>query len=308
MSNVKAHALALAALLAPLAFAAPAAAQAEDNEFDKSTDDVLSADEQTKDESKQGDKMPGEKDKAPEPEAPSDMFDTFEKDGQRYNFVGLRFRNLIVPQFMINLFADGGATVNVFTIGPELSTRKDGLEIDLALSYSDYSMDEFLFKGKADGDDAYEIVSSDMKILYFTADLLYEIPLDKEKGRFSVLIGGGVGLGVVFGDLKRNQAYPRDNTDIDGEDVTKWEKCPGVGSGNVDPGTGNTFCDGSNDHYGGYDEPSWANGGSKPSVFPWISIPQISFRYKPMKHLQARLDTGFSISGFFIGASAGYGL
>jgi hypothetical protein len=112
----------------------------------------------------------------------------------------------------------------------------------------------------------------------------------------------------VFGDLYRNQAYPQDINNIDREDVSKWTKCPGVGFGNADPGTGNTFCDGSNDHYGGYTEPSWINGGSKPSIFPWISLPQLSFRFKPMKQLQTRFDTGFSISGFFLGLSAGYGL
>jgi hypothetical protein len=296
----------LAALLGPLCLARAARAQSEDG-FDGNLDDSLASEKQASDEKKQGGKMPGEKEKKPEPEPVRDT-DPLEKDGKAYRFIGLRFRDIIVPKFMIELFADGGATVNVFTIGPEFTTRKDGLEIDLALSYADYSMDPFLFKGKNDGNDAWEIVSSDMKMLYFTTDLLYEIPLDKEKGRFSLLVGGGLGLGVVLGNLYRTQAYPADASNLNVDDVGSWRKCSQIGAGGVDPGSGNVYCDGANNHYSGYDEPSWVNGGSKPTVFPWISFPQVSFRYKPIKQFQARVDAGFSITGFFFGMSAGYGL
>ncbi|HSN98082.1 MAG TPA: hypothetical protein VLS89_07275 [Candidatus Nanopelagicales bacterium] len=295
-------AIAMAAGLALLSLAPPAAAQQDETEtFDKDLDDSLAAEKQAADEDAAGDRMPGEKDKPPPPEAPAADMDPFEKPHERYNFVGLRFRNVIVPEFILDLFASGGRTVNVFTFGPEFSTRKDGLEMDLALSYADYSMDDTIFKGKSDGDEAYELVSSSMKIIYFTTDLLYEIPLDKEKGRFSLLVGGGVGLGVVFGNLNRNQVYPgvtSPNPDEPGD----WRRCQG-------PGVPDAFyCDGSNDHYGDYAEPSWFNGGSKPVVFPWISLPQISFRYKPIKQLQTRVDLGFSITGFYFGASAAYGL
>ncbi|WP_437548939.1 hypothetical protein WME95_01720 [Sorangium sp. So ce327] len=297
--GVHARAAALAALLGAVSFSSSAGAQPKDD-AEGNLDDSAAAEKQAADEKAQDDKAPGEKDKPQEapPEA-ADENAPFEREGKTYRFAGLRFRNLIVPKAMINLFADGGSSVNVFTFGPELSTRRDGLEIDLAISYADYSMDPFLFKGKNDGNDAWEMVSSTMKLVYFTTDLLYEIPLDKEKGRFSLLIGGGVGLGVVFGNLYRAQAYPNNPSRLDPDDVGSWSKCAGPTGG---------FCDGSNEHFGDYDEPSWINGGSKPSVFPWISFPQLSFRYKPIKQLQTRLDAGFSITGLFFGLSAGYGL
>ena len=69
--------------------------------------------------------------------------------------------------------------------------------------------------------------------------------------------------------------------------------------------------DSDNDHYlragKDYSEKSWVDGGSKPVVIPWISLPQISLRIKPIKHMQARIDAGFSVTGFFTGLSAGYG-
>lgn len=311
MSTPTVPVLALAALLAPLCFATSALAQ-ESEGFDKELDDSLAAEKQAKDEEATGDKMPGEKEKEAPPEPPSDN-SPYEKPGEAYRFVGLRFRDIIVPKFMINLFADGARTVNVFSIGPEFSTRKDGLEIDFALTWADYSMDPFLFKGKSDADDAWEIVESKLGIFYFTTDLLYEIPLDKKEGKFSLLVGGGVGLGIVYGDLNRAQAYPDDASNIDPDDPSKWTACTSddlaTGYGGVAPGTTEPFCDGrDNDHAQGYSESSWVNGGSKPNVFPWISLPQFSFRYKPIKQFQARADLGFSISGFFFGGSLSYGL
>jgi hypothetical protein len=310
MFTSKTPVLTLAALLAPLCFATSALAQ-ETEGFDKDLDDSLASEKQAKDEEASGDKMPGEKEEAPPPAEPPGDNSPYEEPGKTYRFIGLRYRHVVVPKFMVNMFADGGATVNVPTFGPEFATRKDGLEIDFAVTYADYSMDPFLFKGKKDGNDAWEMVESGLGIIYFTTDLLYEIPLDKEKGRFSLLVGGGVGLGVVFGDLKRAQAYPDAGT-LNPDDPTQWSVCTRSdaeqGFGGQDPGTGNNYCDTSNDHYQGYTEKSWVNGGSKPNVFPWISLPQISFRYKPVKQFQSRLDLGFSITGFFFGASASYGL
>src|SRR5690242_9231957 len=122
---------------AALLVASPARAD-EDEGFDKKGDDAIAADKNAK--AEKGDKMPGEKEKAaPAPEVIDPKYDPLEEDGKRYNFVGMRFRDVIVPQFMINWFASGGATVNVFMFGPEFSTRKNGTEIDFALQYADYS-------------------------------------------------------------------------------------------------------------------------------------------------------------------------
>ncbi len=208
---------------------------------------------------------------------------------------------------MINLFAQGGATVNVAMFGPEFTTRKNGTELDFAVQYADYSMDSFIFKGKNEADNAYEVVSSTMKMVLFTADLLYNVPIDKT-GKFSFLVGAGIGFGVVFGNLNRAQAYPIDgSTSADPNDPTKWGTCSGVAAKPTTSG-GAPYCGPENNHFGNYAEPSWANGGYKFNIFPWISLPQLSFRYKPIKQLQTRFDTGFSTSGFFFGLSAGYGL
>ncbi|MEZ4312750.1 MAG: hypothetical protein R3F14_32400 [Polyangiaceae bacterium] len=239
-------------------------------------------------------------------DAASSSSDVREDPLKRYYFLGVRFRDIVLPQFMLELFTTGGATGNIWLVGPEFSTRKDGVEVDIALAYADYGFGPAMFKGNGDEDIAYEVVKSDLKVGYLTFDLLFDIPLDKS-GMVSFLIGGGVGVGVVGGDLYRTQAYPKDGGAADPSDPARWEKCQFAGDGF------GGYCDNGDNHY--YDaaakkdfsEPSWADGGSKPIVVPWLSIPQISLRVKPIKQLQMRADVGFSLTGFFFGASAGYG-
>lgn len=310
------HALGLGvslALAAPAAWAQPAEEEEPPAEEEKA-DEAPKGDE---DRDKAADKGGADEDKGAEEgdgaADDGDAYDPSEDPDEAYTFIGMRFRNLIVPEFMIRIFADGGATVNAFTFGPEFVYRRDHLEFDLALSYADYSMDPFMFKGKDDDDRAFERVWSDMKILYFTVDVMYEWPIDD--GRFGFALGGGVGLGVVFDHLYRHQVYPLgDPNNVNPDDPGSWGDCRGVGDPPVVWSDGQLFCDDDNSHYPDpatgepYNEPSWANGGSKPFVFPWISLPALSFRFKPVKTLQTRLDAGFSITGFYVGLAAHYGL
>lgn len=299
-----ARAISLLGLAASLLAASPARADQEEGTDKKGADDATAADKEAHAE---------KGDKASAADADAARYDPAEDPSKTYYFVGVRFRDAVVPKFMINIFADGGATVNVPMVGAELTRRKDRFEFVFALQYADYSMQPFLFKGYSEPDNAYEIVSSSLKQILFTAELLYSIPIDKS-GRLAFLIGGGIGLGGVFGNLYRSQAFPtkgKPSPDV----VSDWKGCPGDQADPVDS-IGVSYCKGADsDHFTdrrnggkGYDEPSWAAGGSKPVVFPWIALPQLSFRYKPIKQFQARLDLGFSTSGFFFGLGASYGL
>ncbi|HEX7453298.1 MAG TPA: hypothetical protein VF294_13480 [Polyangiaceae bacterium] len=219
-----------------------------------------------------------------------------ELSGQTYYGVGLRYRAVIVPKFMENLFGDGGRTVLANGFGPEFTIRKNAFEYDFSAWYASYAMDPTPFKSKTDTADAWELVQSQIKVLYLTADFLWSHDIVPE---FAFNYGVGAGFGFVWGDLKRQQAYAG----------------PGA---NDSTGAGYVECAGPNDphdtrgycapgkHYG-YTEPSWANGGSKPVVFPWLVL-QTGLRYKPHRNFIARLDAGFGTSGFFLGLGADYGL
>ncbi|MEP7050440.1 MAG: hypothetical protein ABJB12_08820, partial [Pseudomonadota bacterium] len=203
------------------------------------------------------------------------------------------YRGVIVPKFMMNLFGDGGTSVYVNGIGPEFTIRKNAFEYGFSTWFASYAMDPTPFKSKSDGADAWELVSSQIKVLYLTADFLWSHDLAPE---FALNYGLGAGFGFVWGDLKRQQATP--------------------GAANANPSTGEGYvaCTGPTNvgncvegkHYN-YNEASWANGGSKPVVFPWLVL-QTGLRYKPHRNFIARLDAGFGTSGFFLGLGLDYGL
>jgi hypothetical protein len=195
----------------------------------------------------------------------------------------------------MNLFGDGGRTVYVNSFGPEFAVRKDGFEYNFGLWYAAYTMDPTPFKATSDGEDAWEIVDSHIKVIYLTADFLWSNELSPE---FAVNYGLGAGFGIVFGDLHRVQAYPPNGQ---AGDPYTYVPCTAQGVPNA------TYCGTDNTHYGDYTEPSWANGGSKPILFPWLVF-QTGFRYKPHRNFVMRLDLGFGTSGFFWGLGADYGL
>jgi hypothetical protein len=219
-----------------------------------------------------------------------------ENPGQAYRFVGLRYRGIIVPKFMMNLFGDGGDTVYVNAFGPEFAIRKDAFEYNFSLWYASYSMDPTPFKASTDPAAAWEIVESEIKTIFLSADFLWSHDFSPE---FAFNYGLGAGFGIVFGDLKRTQAHPG----ASGNPNTGEGFVPCVAQGSPNP----SYCGNDNDHYGGYTEPSWADGGSKPILFPWFVL-QTGLRYKPHRNFVSRLDAGFGTSGFFIGIGADYGI
>ncbi|MEZ4220878.1 MAG: hypothetical protein R3B13_08110 [Polyangiaceae bacterium] len=218
-----------------------------------------------------------------------------EEPGKTYRFLGLRYRGIIIPKFMMNLFGDGGATVYNHAFGPEFTVRKDGFEYVFSLWYASYSMSPTPFKASGDPEVAWEIVESKLKAVFLTSDFLWSSEMSPE---FSINYGMGAGFGIVFGDLIREQSTPANGVAGDPYDYIRCTS-PGV------PNT--TYCGTDNDHYNGYTEPSWANGGSKPIIFPWL-VAQTGFRYKPHRNFAARLDAGFGTSGFFVGLAGNYGL
>jgi hypothetical protein len=254
---------------------------------------------------------------APKTTTPDDKFGTEEdgtpaekKEGTRY-FLGARFRNFVIPAFMFDLFASGGPDiVNVFSGGPEFMLHTGALEVlfSVTVPYADFSMDEFIFKSKSDPDRAYEFASSSLKLITASVDLLGRIKFD-DKGTVALLLGGGVGISGVLGSIFRTQAYPNDPNNLNPDDVTQWSKCEGPGDGPQD-GDGQNYCGDDNNHYpdadgNPYSEPSWTNGGSKPVVFPYVALPHIALEVTPVDEFMVRLDTGFSITGFFFGLGAG---
>ncbi len=235
------------------------------------------------------------------PVEPSEPNSALEEPGKSYYFVGARYRGIIIPKFMMNLFGDGGRAVYVHGFGPEFAVRKDGFEYNLSLTLARYFMDKTPFKASNDHADAWEIVQSKLWVLYFTTDFLWSHDFSPI---LALNYGVGAGIGVVFGDLHRNQAYPP----YPGASPYKYNTCPYPGYSQPDFG-GVDYCDTNpeHDHYGNYTEPTWAGGGNVPNIFPWLAL-QMGLRIKPHRHFMMHIDTGFGLSGFFFGLGGDYGI
>lgn len=236
-----------------------------------------------------------------------DIYDVDEKDGKYYFFIGLRYRGNIIPAFMLNLFLDEGKTIYTNQIGVEFDLRKDGFSLIPALSYHEIGTGDILFHQKNTSTSVignYSVVNSGMKLVYASVDLLWSAQISKN---VAFEYGAGFGLGAVFGDLENSWVRADPNGNLQAEDGRRFSRCNAVDV----RGTGCNKEDHQNsdvDKVNGYKEPSWFDGGSKPALFPWISVPQIGLRVKPMKNFVGRVGLGFALTGFWFGINGEYGL
>lgn len=270
---------------------------------EKPSDEPAASEEGAKEEGENAE-SPGEEKKeasgeaSPTKDSGTDDGSPVESPDKTYYFVGARVRAVVIPAFIIEAFGDGGKTVIGPSFGPEFSIRKDSFEWIFAASYTAYPMKDQPFKAPTDPETSMELVTSEIKVFYFTADFYWSKNFSPQ---FSFLYGGGAGLGIVWGPLYRSQAYP-----VDGG----WAYCPGEPT-MADPGPDPVYCahDDNVDpqHYQGYEEPNWFDGGSKPVIMPWLNL-QAGLRYKPHRNFVARLDVGIGLGQIFFGLGADYGL
>jgi hypothetical protein len=251
-----------------------------------------------------------------------------EEKGKGYYFLGVNYRVNLIPAFIINLFVDQGPNlVGTSTIGLSFDYRKDHFSIIPGVNFSDYTLSPILFlqKNKDPTDPGnWGVVQSNLKAIYATVDLLWSVPLIKT-GQVDFEFGFAVGLGGVFGDLYNTWVS---NTNTGGPSYpnpvnsnTPFYQCTQQAPPNgIAPGDGSLpqGCN-TNNHQNatisktgpgnGYREPNWfgSPGGSVPTIFPWLELPILGLRIKPIKELEMRLQGGFSITGFFFNFAAYYG-
>jgi hypothetical protein len=216
-----------------------------------------------------------------------------------YYFVGVRYRAHIVPQFMVNLFGDGGTTVWANGVGPEVTIRKNDFEYVFSAWWTKYAFDWTPFKGKSDVQQAWELVKSNIQVLYFTTDFNWTHQVSPA---FGLNLGVGAGIGVVWGDLNRVEAFPKAGGG--------YAPCTSYGISDpvLDPTNQyHAYCISTHDHFSNYTEPSWANGGQKPLFFPWLGL-GTGMRFKPHRNFMMRLDVGWGLIGPYFGLSGNYGI
>ncbi len=202
--------------------------------------------------------------------------------------LGARYRIMVVPQFLINAFGvEGGRTIVLHGGGPEFGFSQEKFEILLSAWFAGYALEPTPFKAPSDPPDAFEIVQSNLSAAYISGDFLWKQKL-VEKLDFH--IGVGAGVGIVFGDLYRNEAYFPDPNNRDPYTGLAYCTAPGVPSPQCPLGE------------------YMANGPSEFwPVYPWLTF-QTGLRYEVSREFITRLDLGAGSSGFWFGLGADYGL
>lgn len=281
---------------------AQAFAQEEDEASDDAAEETAEAGEEATEanaEASAEEEKPAREEISSPPDSKNRGSGVWEDPKQTYYFVGARYRMQIVPEFVQHWFAEGGETLVVHTPGVEFGIRQDGFEYNIFGMLGMYNMTNVPFKGNTDVELAWETITTNYKVLFLGSDFMWSTP--EFTPGLSVTYGAGIGLGLVFGDMIRTQAYPDGNGD--------YVPCNNTFSPFVPAPNGviGQYCDDANNHYNGYVEPSWAGGGASPLIFPWIAG-QVGLRYKAHKNFVARLDAGYSIASFFVGLGADYGL
>lgn len=221
------------------------------------------------------------------------------KKGNVQLLIGARYRALVLPKGLINLFGvDGGRTVFRNGVGGEVGgyfgKSADGFLVMGSIWWLGYGLKPTAFKGKNDDDTAWEIIESTMGALYFTVDTMWD---HKIAAGLSFNVGAGFGLGVVTGKLYRNEAYVNNyNPDLPADNG--WPNLSYCRTPAGLPGPNGTVeCpDGGN--YGQSDR--WP-------VYPWINF-QVGLRYQPVDWFVGRFDMGIGSSGIWFGLGADYSL
>ena len=218
--------------------------------------------------------------------------DPFEEEHTPYYFLGAFYRHTWTPKFLIGLFTDEQTSASNPAFGLEFTYRKDSFEIITSLWYQSYSVNG-PFRGNGDTVMETEFIDSDLKAAFVGAAFLWSTMFTDWIG---LEYGLDIGIGGVWGDLERNEAYPSDASGS----VGGYAPCSGPG----DPASP-SFCEAAGGNYG--NEPSWIDGGSRPVVWARLA-PHLAVRIKPIHQVVLRIDGGFDIfSGFFFGGAAAFG-
>ena len=235
---------------------------------------------------------------------PRDSTDPFEDPHEGYYFVGLMYRQTVVPQFMQGLFVDGGAVVSNPGFGGQFEYRKNNFSILGNLWWQD-----FAFNGpyREAGDPATntEILDSGWSVLFASAAFLWSTPFNDV---VALEYGIDVGLGVVLGNGVRTEGFSTDgNRTFTACNGARDPRDTGGGYCTAPIGGGATDPDGQDGEHYGVVARKWSDGGSVPNVIPWLGLPHIALRIKPIHQVQIRIDGGF-FGGFWFGASLSYGI
>ena len=223
--------------------------------------------------------------------------------GDVEHWLGFGVRGIVMPQFLVGAAGEGGRTF--FFPGGEVrySARLASVDVEPSLAIMSYGTGTFPFKASGTPDTEWELVESDLLAMNLALDVLYRVPLT-DSGSVEFRIGAGFGIGwAFFGEVYRWQSYPED---LQPGDPAEYKKCKAPN----DPPGSFRYCnqlDKDADRYGAPD-PWWGDGGVRPTVYPWISLPQLGFAFRPAESMFLDVQVGLTPIGLFSQLGARFAL
>jgi len=240
-----------------------------------------------------------------EEEAPAEQFvdstDPREVEDTDYFFLGAMGRGVIIPGFVQELFVEGG--IDGFNPGAGLSFnwRRNNFNVVANVWWNNAVADGY-FRANGDPRIEQEFIDVDLGVLFVNAEFLWSFPLTDW---LAFEIGFDLGFGFIYGSLVRTEAYESSPGQGD------WQPCEGSGMPNNEYCNDTPAPDPCYDNNGGHfqcEEPNWfTEGGDTPFLFPWVALPHLAVRIKPIRQIQIRIDGGYGLYNFFFGGSVSYG-
>ena len=230
-----------------------------------------------------------------------------EKHDHWYLFVGAGYQGTVLPAFLLGAFVKGAPTTYFNTFKLSADFRKNGFSVVPSLAFTEFGSGDVLFAQRGKSEEVngnWSVVNSNIKMISAEAQLLWSTKVHR---MVDIEYGLGVGLGMTFDNLGLNWVYADPNGKYTSDSGKSFSKC---GTSENPAGTsGCTSRDHSNSEtlrVGDYKEPSWFNGGSKPSFLP-VLTPVVGVRIKPHQNVMTRIGLGWGLYGPWFGLNGYFG-
>jgi outer membrane protein OmpA-like peptidoglycan-associated protein len=217
-------------------------------------------------------------------------------------WLGAYFRHLWIPGYMTDPWFRLAPSISNNGFGATATYRTSGgLNVVMGVGYMPY---EFYgpFVADAQPDTDIELVDSSLAFIHLTSSLLWDIEFHHT---IAIEIGFGIDLGVLTGEIVRNEAFQDGATlrecegplppDVDPDDETEADYCaqPENPEG---PNDRSDNHDQEGEHYDVVEE-------RVPPVMLFPMIPHVALRVQPFKHLTIKAEFAFGVVQMWAGVS-----
>jgi hypothetical protein len=226
-----------------------------------------------------------------EPASARNDTDPYERENTDYFFLGAMYRHVFIPSFIQRVAPiEEGIDADNPGVGLTFTYRRNNFGVT-ANAFWNGAQGQGFYRESGDPRTDTEHIIADMGVIFLSAEFMWSFPIVEW---FAIELGFDLGFGFVYGTIVRTEAYESSPGAGD------WRRCNGPTNPNAQ------YCEATGGHYG-VTEPNWLNNGDIPVIVPWISVPHIALRFKPIRQIQIRIDGGWGIYNFFAGGSISYG-